>query len=259
MISPVEVVHASGRNAIVLVCEHASAFMPDEFASLGLSDQMAQSHLAWDPGADDMAQALSDQMDAVLVRGTVSRLIYDCNRPPEAPDAIRQSGEGCPIPGNINLSETEKAKRVAQVYRPFQKVLDETITAHPVTPVLVTLHSFTPVLNGEQRDVEIGILHDADARFADALFNVAQRDHGQDLDIRRNEPYGPEDGVTHTLREHALPRGLLNVMIEIRNDLLATPGQCSAMAARLKLWLEAALADVQASQHTMPATRILRA
>ena len=39
-----------------------------------------------------------------------------------------------------------------------------------------------------------------------------------------NEPYGPDDGVTHTLREHALPEGMLNVMIEIRNDLIGTPG-----------------------------------
>jgi predicted N-formylglutamate amidohydrolase len=43
---------------------------------------------------------------------------------------------------------------------------------------------------------------------------------GSSFKVERNEPYGPEDGVTHTLRLHALPNGLLNVMIEVRNDLI---------------------------------------
>ena len=36
----------------------------------------------------------------------------------------------------------------------------------------------------------------------------------------RNQPYGPADGVTHTLKLHGLENGFKNVMIEVRNDLI---------------------------------------
>ena len=54
-----------------------------------------------------------------------------------------------------------------------------------------------------------------------------------DLTVRRNEPYGPEDGVTHTLILHALPRRLDNVMLEVRNDLIADAAGQRRMAERL--------------------------
>ena len=78
------------------------------------------------------------------------------------------------------------------------------------------MHSFTPVYFGKPRAVEIGILHDADARLADAMLAAA----GPAYRTLRNEPYGPEDGVTHTLKEHGLSNGVPNVMIEVRNDLI---------------------------------------
>ncbi|MEM8797979.1 MAG: N-formylglutamate amidohydrolase, partial [Pseudomonadota bacterium] len=80
-----------------------------------------------------------------------------------------------------------------------------------------------------------------DARLADALLNIAEG-----YDIRRNEPYGPEDGVTHTLKRHALPRNLLNVMIEIRSDLIETPEECAAMADTLAAWLVKSLEPLSA-------------
>ena len=80
------------------------------------------------------------------------------------------------------------------------------------------MHSFTPVYFGKPRAVEIGILHDADTRLADAM--LAAAGEKSLYDTRRNEPYGPEDGVTHTLKEHGLANGLPNVMIEVRNDLI---------------------------------------
>lgn len=230
-------VNASGRHEIVLVCEHASAFVPDALDGLGVSQEIILSHLGWDPGAGDTAAALAAALDAVLVRGTVSRLVYDCNRPPQSPDAIRAASGFCAIPGNTGLSPVERAERVNSYYRPFERTLAATLAGHHIQPVLVTIHSFTPVFDGRHREVEIGIVHDDDTRFADAVLAVAGG-----YDIRRNEPYGPEHGVTHTLREHGLANGLLNVMIEIRNDLVATPEQCRAMAGQLQLWLESALA-----------------
>ena len=108
-------------------------------------------------------------------------------------------------------------------------------------PVVITIHSFTPVYFGKPREVEIGILHDTDSRLADAMLTGAE---GASLTVNRNDPYGPEDGVTHTLRLHALPDGLLNVMIEIRNDLITNEGEQAAIAGFLHELMGKALSSI---------------
>lgn len=232
-----ELVNPRGHHRAVVICEHASNAVPEEFGDLGLSKEDLESHIAWDPGAGQTAILLSGQLDAPLIASRVSRLVYDCNRPPDSPSAMRETSERYAIPGNRALSDARKQERVARYYTPFESLVSETLDEHGPDSVLVTIHSFTPVYFDEARTVEIGLLYDADSRLAEAMLSVSGG-----FDIRLNEPYGPEDGVTHTLRRHALPRRMLNVMIEIRNDLLATPRQCREMAEHLAHWLEDALA-----------------
>ncbi|HGG64424.1 MAG TPA: N-formylglutamate amidohydrolase, partial [Rhodobacteraceae bacterium] len=190
-----------------------------------------------------VAQKMSNLLDARLVASTVSRLVYDCNRPPQAPGAMPARSEIHDVPGNTNLTDIEKTERISKVYNPFRNMVSDTLTASAKPPVLVTIHSFTPVYMGQKRTVDIGILHDDDSRLADAMLALAPDRTG--LNIRRNDPYGPEDGVTHTLKLHALPRGLLNVMIEIRNDLIAGPASQQAMAAFMADLLNDALTETK--------------
>jgi predicted N-formylglutamate amidohydrolase len=225
----------------VLVCEHATHFIPDVYNNLGLSSDNLKSHVAWDPGAAAVAENLSNAMDAVLVQGVVSRLVYDCNRPPSAPDAMPKRSEIIDVPGNHDLNVSEKEERVQNYYEPFYAALASVI-AKIETPILVTIHSFTPIYHGKPRDVEIGILYDSDMRLADAMLKTATN-HSKGV-IRRNEPYGPEHGVTHTLTEHAIPNGHLNVMLEIRNDIIATQNQQSAMAQMIAAWLVDACSQI---------------
>ena len=110
---------------------------------------------------------------------------------------------------------------------------------------MVTIHSFTPVYNGKPRAVEVGILHDSDTRLADAMLAAAA--HNPAFKVERNAPYKPEDGVTHTLAEHALPNGLLNVMVEIRNDLLEDVEGIEAIAIWLESLLTSALKELGAT------------
>lgn len=225
------------RAPVLVLCEHASCDFPSAFGPLGLSDNVMRSHVAWDPGALELARQIARDLDAPLVAGAVSRLFYDCNRPPEAPDAIPAKSEIHDIPGNLNLTGSERARREALIYRPFCAAVDRAIeTARPAA--LITVHSFTPVYFGARRDLHIGVLHDADARLADEVLNALS---GSDRVVRRNEPYGPEDGVTHSLKKHAQSRGLLNVMLEVRNDLLADPESTAKIAGELTSALTAAL------------------
>jgi predicted N-formylglutamate amidohydrolase len=244
---PVDVVNPAGRGGFVLVCEHAGNFIPPELHDLGLGPGLTTSHIAWDPGALPVAREMSRILDAPLVAQRMSRLMYDCNRPPESESAIPEISEIHPVPGNAGLTPEARRARVDAIYVPFRDTLAACIdgcVAAGEAPVIVTVHSFTPVYKGVRRELDIGILHDTDTRVADAVLRLAGAD--ADVVVRRNQPYGPEDGVTHTLRTQALPRGLGNVMIEVRNDLIRDGVSQRAMAGRLSRWLLAAQAELAA-------------
>ncbi|MCD7110723.1 N-formylglutamate amidohydrolase [Rhizobium sp. DKSPLA3] len=225
--APVALENADAGSRILLVCEHASSRLPERMGTLGLSPDALESHIAWDPGALAVCRLLSASLDATLIYQRFSRLVYDCNRPPDSPGAMPAVSEVFDIPGNAALSAAERLARTEAIYSPFRKGLSDLIktrVANRRPPVIVTIHSFTPVWHGRPREVEVGILHDSDSRLADAFLADAAEDEA--FVTRRNAPYGPQDGVTHTLIEHGIHNGLLNVMIEIRNDLIAnTDGQ----------------------------------
>ena len=234
-------VNPNGTSALVLVCEHASAHMPDAYNHLGLPPAARAAHIAWDPGALAVAERMSDLLDARLVAATQSRLIYDCNRPPDAAGAMPAKSEVYEIPGNTGLSDADRQARIDGVYTPFHTAVSDTLSG-VAAPVLLTVHSFTPVFHGKPRSVEIGLLHDRDSRFADAMLDVAD-DHTTHV-VERNAPYGPDDGVTHTLQRHALPHGHPNVMVEVRNDLIQSEAQQTAMGDILARWVCAAHAHL---------------
>lgn len=231
--SPVAVVNPTGKGEVLIVCEHASRRLPESLGTLGLDDKALKSHIAWDPGALATAEIMVSLLDAELIYQRFSRLAYDCNRPPEAPGAMPEVSEVYEIPGNHALSQAARDSRTQALYLPFHAAVDRAIeerAARGQETVLVTMHSFTPVYMGRERAVEIGILHDEDARLADAMLSAAA---GSSHHIRRNEPYGPADGVTHTLIKHGLARGLRNVMIEVRNDLIQEEAGQRVMAGLL--------------------------
>src|SRR6478735_12142492 len=174
--SCVAVERPDGRSPVFVVCEHASNLLPSRYGNLGLSDEALSSHIAWDPGALAIARGLSASLDATLVSQRFSRLIYDCNRPPESPGAMPELSEIYEIPGNRGLSTAEREARTRALYIPFHDRIETLVkerAARGQPTVLVTIHSFTPVYNGKPRAVELGILHDEDARLADRMLAAA--------------------------------------------------------------------------------------
>lgn len=239
---PAKVENRAARGRIVLVCEHASNVFSAPWGDLGLSSAQQRAHIAWDPGALGLARALASRLDSVLVHAPVSRLIYDCNRAPDMPGAMPARSEIHDIPGNVCLSPTEREARTAAIYAPFHAGLHGVIAeriALGLHPVIVTIHSFTPIFFGQTRAVEFGVIHDANPALALSILNAAQS--MTSLRTELNAPYSAIDGVTHTLRLQATPYGLPNAMLEIRNDLIATPAAEIAMADTLAPVLARAL------------------
>jgi len=252
--SAVQIINESAVGPIVFVCEHASNRIPAAFDHIGISESVQQSHAGWDIGALALSIALSNRLASPLVASTVSRLVYDCNRAPDSDTAIVPEivpeTETESLPGNQNLSHVQRLERIEAVYDPFSEalsdLLDQRLTQN-ISTCLVTVHSFTPVFCGQIRHVELGVLHDSDSFLADLILKIAPK--YTTLVVERNQPYGPSDDVTHTLQKHALPRNMLNVMLEIKNDLLVEPASVEMVCDVLSPLLEEAINEVHIKQN----------
>jgi predicted N-formylglutamate amidohydrolase len=231
---PVIIINRHGRSPIVLACEHAGRQIPKRLGSLGLGTEDLSRHIAYDIGAEGVARGLAEMLDAPLVLQRYSRLVYDCNRPPDATSAIPVISELTTIPGNQGLTVPEREERIRVIYRKFHEQTAATIEARTLVqkPVIfVTIHSFTPLFKGIERRMHVGLLFDRDRRFTDFVAPLMRK--CGPLDVRLNEPYGPEDGVCHSVNLQAGAKGLPYSMIEIRNDLIESESGQVEWAGRL--------------------------
>lgn len=226
------IVNAEGVGSAVLICDHASKRIPRRLGTLGLAPEQLADHIGWDPGAAEVAQRLSAHLDAPLATSGYSRLVIDCNRPLDNPASIAEQSAGVPVPGNLGLTAQARAARVECLFRPYHEAIHRLLDARANRPsLLLSLHSFTPVLNGEQRPWPVGVSHWRDRRFA-ALLSKALG-HRVDGIVGHNQPYPIEEAIDYSVPVHGEGRGLNAVMIEIRNDGLRTTAQIDAWAERL--------------------------
>ena len=228
----VEVVNAEGGSSAVLVCDHASHRVPRRLGTLGLEPVQLADHIGWDPGAAEMARRLSSHLDAPLVLSGYSRLVIDCNRSPRSAESIAEQNAGVPIPGNRGLSHEERELRSRALFQPYHQAIGRLLDSRSNGPsLLLSIHSFTPVLDGRERPWHIGISYGRDRRLAALMLRTLA--HDRRVVVGDNEPYPIDDDVDYTIRVHGEGRGLPSVMIEIRQDGLRTVAGAAAWAARL--------------------------
>lgn len=238
----VEVINGGGSSPFVLVCDHASHFIPERYGDMGLTPEERLSHIAWDPGALAVSRQLSASLDAPLVASRISRLVIDANRDATSPGLIWTLSEATRIAANENLAAGERRHRIDAYHRPYhaaiEDVLDRRQRAGRET-ILVCVHSFTPVFLGVARPWEIGLIHGKDEGFTRSL-QVALAADAPSLTVGWNEPYSALTGVTYTLEHHGDGRGLEATMLEIRNDEILEPDGVALWAGRLARCLRAA-------------------
>jgi predicted N-formylglutamate amidohydrolase len=228
----VETVNAGGGSNAVLVCDHASHTVPERLGTLGVDPLVVADHIGWDPGAADVARRLAAHLDAPLVLSGYSRLVIDCNRPLCNAQSIAERSAGVLIPGNRALSPEERSIRIDALFRPYHGAIGQMLDGRSPRPtVLLSIHSFTPVLNGQRRPWHIGVSHWRDPRLAAHLHEALRR--AGDFAIGDNVPYPVEGDIDYTIPLHGEGRGLPCVMIEIRQDEILTTAAAAAWAARL--------------------------
>jgi len=219
---PFDVLNPDGAAPVVLICDHASPAIPGALNDLGLDTSALGHHVAVDIGASDVTRSLSRRLDAPAVLAGYSRLLIDMNRPTGDPESILEISDGIPVPGNRGLSEEEIAGREETFFWPYHRAIAD-ITAQlwrrGPAPVLFSVHSFTPSLNGEERRWDVGVLWNRDPRLALPLIqNLCRRDV---LRVGDNEPYSGREKA-YTIDRHAGAQGLPACAVEIRQDHLKT-------------------------------------
>lgn len=229
-----EVGNALSTGTAVILCDHASNRVPRGLKHLGLDEAALASHIAWDPGAAEVARALAEHLAAPLVTSGYSRIVIDCNRPLASEGSIAATSDGVIVPGNQSITAAERARRAATLFHPYHHAIADVLDRRVVDglpSVLLSVHSFAPELAGQRRPWDIGFAYGRNPRLA-LLLIEAFTCHGG-LVVGRNQPYDIDDSIDYTIPVHGEQRGLPHVLIEIRQDLLTTPSTCAQWAARL--------------------------
>ncbi len=247
---PAAIVTKSGTpSPFLLLGDHAGREVPPGLAQLGLAEADLARHIGWDIGVFAMGQRMAQILGATFISQRYSRLVIDCNRDPARPDAIPENSDGTVVPGNLALSGENRANRIASIFRPYHNCIAAELDARAaigVPTIVVSLHSFTPMMQGVYRPWQFGVLHLGGSAFSDAVLGHLRAEADRPT-VGDNEPY-QMDGIDFTVPYHAVRRGLDYVELEVRQDLLADAAGQLAVAERLARVLPAALGNTCGDQ-----------
>jgi predicted N-formylglutamate amidohydrolase len=230
-----------GAANFVIVVDHASARIPRQLANLGVSAAELERHIAWDIGALAVALQVSEALDAPLVAQNYSRLVIDCNRDPRVATSIPTVSEVTQIPGNIGLSDEQRAARRREIFDPYHERVSALLDARAAAgrpTILVSQHSMTHLFKGNRREMHAAMLYNRDRRFAGLMLDILRREPG--IVVADNQPYFVTDETDYSIPFHGEKRGLPHVEIEIRQDLLLDADGQTEWATRITRALRAA-------------------
>ncbi len=229
-----QILEGNYDSGIVLLADHAMSDVPDEYDALGLDPSVFARHVAYDIGIADLTRRLSEQLGCPAVMSTFSRLLIDPNRGEDDPTLIMKISDGAIIPANHPLSREDRARRIDLFHRPYHNACDGVIgkatAAAGGPPLVLSLHSFTPLWRGVPRPWHAGILWDGDSRAPNALIEALAKIDG--IIVGDNEPY---DGALRgdTMNRHCMTKGIAHALVEVRQDLICDPEGVSLWAKRL--------------------------
>ena len=219
MIITPEIINKGGAANLVLICDHASNFIPEDYAGLGLSDDLLKTHIAWDIGAEALTRHLSKKLDAPAVLARHSRLLIDTNREVGDDTQIVAKSDGVDIPGNQGLEMAGRLQRIKNFYLPFHETCDGVVASRlEMHPCVIGVHTFTKIYGGRGRDLEIAVMWNSDDRLA-TLFGKIFETRG--FKVGWNEPYSGES-LFYSMDRHGHDNGLPHLTVEVRQDLVET-------------------------------------
>ncbi len=243
---PFQLIPATRSVPLLYLCDHATNIVPASVngGSLGLPESEMGRHIAYDIGARGLTLELARLTGAAALMTRFSRLVIDPNRGEDDPTLLMKLYDGTVIPGNRNAGPEELVRRKVAFYDPYHCAIEEQLAAMEAVgpcPSIVSIHSFTPQLRDRPpRPWHVGILWDRDGRIARPLITRLRTE--PDLVVGDNEPYTGEL-TGDTMYRHGTRPGRPHVLIEVRQDLIATGQQQAHWAERLAPHLTALIFD----------------
>ncbi len=227
--------HLSGAGRAgrwLVTVDHATNRVPEwvNGGALGICSADMGRHIAYDVGALGLARHLAERLEAPMIASDFSRLVIDPNRGEDDPTLLMQLYDGTIIPANRGLAPAAVAERLNRLYRPYHRALAQLAAQRP-DRAICAIHSFTPCLRGRcPRPWQVGVLYShLDERLARPLIAALA---AEGLCVGDNEPYSGHL-AGDSIDRHALQPGRPNVLIELRNDLIAQEDGQIAWADRL--------------------------
>ena len=237
-----EIIDGDKAGGFILLCDHASNALPAQYGTLGVPESELQRHIGYDIGAEALTRALAKRFRAPAVLSMFSRLLIDPNRGEDDPTLIMKLSDGSIVPGNANVDDLERERRLNRFYRPYHdaiaELIDSCIGMRP--PVLLSIHSYVDVWRGNPRPWHCGLLWDKDPRLAVPMIERLRQEPG--LLVGDNEPY-KGSLRNDTMFRHGTSRGLAHALLEVRNDLIADPAGVLEWADRIETVLHLVLED----------------
>lgn len=224
--APFRIENANGSAPVLIVCDHASNRVPLALNNVGLSKADLQKHIAWDPGTEHIGQYMSEKLDATAFFATYSRIVVDVNRGERSPECMREVSDHIVVPGNQNLTAAQKRQRLDEIFFPYHRALTAQIKSYRkkgIVPLIVSLHSFTPEMDGFKRPWEIGVLWNKEEALARRVIeNLRAQNPG--MTVGENEPYTLKQAnlSKNTIKTHAEDTGLPYIIVEFRQDLVGS-------------------------------------
>lgn len=236
---PFETLGDERSSRWLVTCDHATNTVPAEIGALGICDADMNRHIAYDVGAAGLTSALAERLNAPAILSNFSRLVIDPNRGEDDPTLVMKLYDGTIIPANRHVDAGETERRLTAYYRPYHAAY-AALAARRTDTVICAIHSFTPCLRGRApRPWEVGILYShLDTRLA---LPLVARLQAAGICTGDNEPYAGHL-VGDAIDRHALGPRRPNLLIELRNDLIADAAGQTLWAARLAPILEEVLA-----------------
>lgn len=239
------VANEAGSSRAFLVADHAGRAIPRRLGTLGVGAAHLDLHIACDIGIGPVTRMLSELLDAPAVIAGYSRLAMDLNRVPGGVGSFVEESDGIAVPGNRNMTEADRLARQRALFDPYHETIARLLRIRREADrktMLVCLHSFTPSMDGFDRPWHIGVLWNGTGEPL-ALRLIASLETETGLCVGNNEPYDARGDVGFTQRHHAVPVGMPNLLLEIRQDLIAGEAGQREWAERLAVHLTPILAD----------------
>jgi predicted N-formylglutamate amidohydrolase len=222
---------ARGAFELLLTCEHGGHSVPARWRPLVRGHRrLLASHRGWDIGALRVARALARRLDVPLVASTTTRLLIDLNRSLGHRKLFSELTRGLP--------SEERARLLERHWRPHRAEVEgrcERSIAAGRRVLHVAVHSFTPVLDGEVREVDVGLLYDPASRLERRIGRAMQRELARafpQMRVRCNQPYrGTSDGLTTHLRRRFAAKDYAGIELELNQALLGKKGEIALLRA----------------------------